>query len=71
MIILLGMRESWLLNTFSFVFSLYDVCPGLFALPLGVIGGLYSVTVALPRYLLYYYYSLISTNGYKKLFSDS
>ena len=30
------------------------VCLGLFAILLGVIGRLYSVTVTLPRHILYY-----------------
>ena len=37
------------------VCGLCTVCQGLFDLPLGVIGKLCSVTVALPGYFLYFY----------------
>ena len=37
---------------FFFVYGLCTVCHGLFALPLGVIGRLCSVSVATPGHLL-------------------
>ena len=40
---------------FFFVCSLCTVCHGLFACPLGVIGRLWSVIVAIPGHLLYYF----------------
>ena len=47
-------RESWLI-CFSLVCDWCTVCHGLFALPLGVIGRLWSVIVVLPGHLLYYF----------------
>ena len=40
---------------FILVCALCTVCHGLFALPLGVIGRLWSVVGALPRHKLYYF----------------
>ena len=50
-----GERGKWLF-CFSLVCGLYTVCHGLFALPLDVIGRLWSVILALPGNFLYYYY---------------
>ena len=46
-------RESWLL-CLSLVCGVCTVCHGLFTFPLGVIGRLCSVIVALSGHLLYY-----------------
>ena len=48
----MGKRE--LAALLSLVYGLCTVCHGMFALPLGVIGRLSSVTVAIPGHLLFY-----------------
>ena len=48
----LGMRRCLL--SFSLVCGYCTVCHGLFALPVCVIGRLFSVSIALPGHILYY-----------------
>ena len=55
MITSLGTRElvAWLL-CFLWVYNVFAVCHNLFSFPLGVIGRLYSVIVALPGHLYFF-----------------
>ena len=47
-------RESWLL-CFSLICDMCAVCHSLFALPLGVIGRLWSAIVTISVHLMYYF----------------
>ena len=60
-ILLLGKRELAVLLHYSF--GLCTGYIGLFAFPLGVIGRLCSVIVALPRHLLHYFSQLMAKFG--------